>query len=321
MIIEEIVNSGAFDEKGHWRPISGAVYAPVFQRPFHLKSFLKWLFGWGGFIWPRHLFYIGLAFITWNFLQVDFSQSAALSYGWIFGILIRNLVLMISVYGFYHIVLYMLKIRGTKAKYNPDWQEKGSKKFLFKDQVKDNMFRSLFSGVPIWTAWEVLYFYLASNNMIPVINYSSNPIWFIALFILIPFWRETHFYLIHRLIHWRPLMKHIHSVHHKNPNPGPWSGMSMHPIEHILYLSVVGIHFIIPSHPVHFLFNSQVTALTPAHAHTGFEGPIFKGLWPVGEYFHFLHHRQVACNYGSPTVPLDKWFGRYYNGIGKFKIK
>ncbi len=31
---------------------------------------------------------------------------------------------------------------------------------------------------------------------------------------------------------WR---RHFHSLHHKSYNPGPWSGLSMHPVEHLLY--------------------------------------------------------------------------------------
>jgi hypothetical protein len=44
----------------------------------------------------------------------------------------------------------------------------------------------------------------------------------------------------------------------QNDNPGPWSGLAMHPIEHVIYFSVVLIHFIVPSHPLHFFFNAQV---------------------------------------------------------------
>ena len=34
-------------------------------------------------------------------------------------------------------------------------------------------------------------------------------------------------------------------------------------VEHLLYFSVVLIHFVVPSHPIHFFFNMQHTALTP----------------------------------------------------------
>jgi hypothetical protein len=51
----------------------------------------------------------------------------------------------------------------------------------------------------------------------------------------------------------------------------------MHPVEHLLYFSVVLIHFVVPSHPIHFFFNAQHTALTPSGGHHGFEGPILDG--------------------------------------------
>jgi hypothetical protein len=32
-------------------------------------------------------------------------------------------------------------------------------------------------------------------------------------------------------MHFEPIYKYVHSLHHKSYNPGPWSGLSMHPIE------------------------------------------------------------------------------------------
>ena len=46
---------------------------------------------------------------------------------------------------------------------------------------------------------------------------------------------------MHRLLHWKPLYKHVHYLHHKNVNPNPWSGMAMHPVEIVIYLSVAGL--------------------------------------------------------------------------------
>ncbi|WP_353816990.1 hypothetical protein [Mesorhizobium sp.] len=52
------------------------------------------------------------------------------------------------------------------------------------------------------------------------------------------------------MLHWGPLYNYVHSLHHRNVNVGPWSGMSMHPIEHIIYMSSVVIHVVLPSHPI-----------------------------------------------------------------------
>ena len=68
--------------------------------------------------------------------------------------------------------------------------------------------------------------------------------------------------------------------------------MSMHPVEHLLYFSVVVPHMFIVGHPIHLLFNAQHTGLTPAGGHHGFDG--CEGPGPTkysGSYFHYLHHR------------------------------
>ena len=107
-----------------------------------------------------------------------------------------------------------------------------------------------------------------------MVDWKSHPVYWALWLCAIPFWREFHFYWIHRAIHWPPLYRTVHYLHHKNINPGPWSGLAMHPVEHLLYFSVVLIHWVVPSHPIHFLFNAQHTALTPAGGHHGFEGPL-----------------------------------------------
>lgn len=314
-------DTGIRDGKGHWKPSEPCGYAPPFRCPWNLKQMVRWLFGWGGYLWPRHLSYLVLALLSWHFFQVDLNRTGNLNAGWILLVFLRNEILLLSVFGFYHLTLYIWKIQGEKGKYHPKGQAQNTKKFLFADQVKDNMFWTLGSGAIIWTGWEVLYFWLAGKGVMPLIEWADNPIWFVALFILIPLWRETHFYFVHRLLHWKPLLRAIHSNHHKNPNPAPWSGMSMHPVEHLLYFSVLLIHFVVPSHPIHMLFNSQLTALTPAQGHTGYHGPLFRGIWPVGDYFHYLHHKHVSCNFGGGTIPWDKWLGRFYDGEGPYSTK
>lgn len=321
MSTREVESDGIRDEKGHWRPNHPSGFSPLEKWPWKIGEIFRAIFGWGGYLWPRHVIYALLAIVTWFFLQADLSVTRQLSVGWIAVMLLRNALLMVVVFGFYHLTLYVWKVQGTKGKYHPEGQARKARKFLFKDQVKDNMFWSMASGVPIWTAWEVFYMWAAGNGRVPLISWASNPVWFVALFLIIPLWRGTHFYFVHRLLHWKPLLRAFHSNHHKNPNPGPWTGMSMHPVEHLLYMSVVLIHFIVPSHPIHFFFDSQLTALTPAQGHTGYEGPLYGGTWPVGTYFHYLHHKHVSCNFGAGLIPWDKWLGRHYDGIGPYKTK
>ena len=90
----------------------------------------------------------------------------------------------------------------------------------------------------------------------------------------------------------------------------------MHPIELVIYLSSVLVHALVMSHPVHILFHMHWIALAAANAHTGFESLTYKGkpVLMLGSFHHQLHHRYYDCNYGSPFMPWDKWFGTNHDG-------
>jgi len=301
---------GFKDSRGEWRPENPVSYAPIFTWPPMVKKFFVWLFY---YLFTWNLIYLAIVIFSYYFLQPPLEEMKTFNISWISIIFLRNMALVWIFFGGWHWYLYKFKARGSEAKYSPRWQSTNGSTFLWNDQVYDNVFWTCAIGVPVWTSYEVLTFWLYANDKIPYLDFQEHPVYFVLLFLLIPFWREFHFYLIHRLIHWKPLYDRVHYLHHYNINPGPWSGLAMHPVEHLFYFSVVLIHYVVPSHPLHFLFNSQHTALTPAAGHSGFEGKVFKVL-PFGSYFHYLHHRLFDCNYGESTIPMDKWFGVFEDG-------
>jgi len=310
---------GTRDERGHWKPPYSSGYSPLFIWPPRPKALVKWFFGYPGFFWPINILFILFSFVSVVFLQPAIENCKNLEFYWVGVMLLRNLILMVVVYSGLHLVFYKLRLHGNERKYHPSFQEETKRQFLFGKQPLDNMFRSLVFGLPIWTAYEVLYVWAAANGRVPLLIFQQNPVWFIGWFIAIPFLQETHFYFVHRLLHWGPLFKYVHSVHHLNPNPGPWSGLAMHPVEHILYMSFCLVHFIIPSNPWHFFYSIQSLALIPASSHLGFEGPLFKGKFIAGDYFHYLHHKYVTCNFGGNRIPWDKWLGVYFSGDGEYR--
>ena len=173
----------------------------------------------------------------------------------------------------------------------------------------------------VWTAYEVVTLWAFANGYIPLLNWEEHPVYFVLLFCAIPIIRDAHFYLVQRLLHYRWLYRTVHQLHHKNMDIGPWSGMSMHPIEHILYFSGALLHWVLLSHPLHVIFHVQATGLTPAMGHVGYHNWMKKdgsGASIGQRYFHYLHHRYVECNYGGDgTVPLDKWFGTWHDGTSE----
>ena len=37
----------------------------------------------------------------------------------------------------------------------------------------------------------------------------------------------------------------------------------------------------------------------------------------LGYFDHQLHHRYFECNYGTPEMPWDKWFGSFHDGTAE----
>jgi sterol desaturase/sphingolipid hydroxylase (fatty acid hydroxylase superfamily) len=159
-----------------------------------------------------------------------------------------------------------------------------------------------------------------ANGYAQVITFESNPIWFGAIFFLIPIWESFYFYWMHRGLHTN-LMYRFHALHHRNTDIGPWSGLSMHPIEHFFYFGSVLTHFIIASHPVHIIFHLMFYGLLAITSHTGFEGVFFrnKKRLHLGNFHHQIHHRYFECNYGNLDVPWDILFGSWHNGTTEGK--
>ena len=303
---------GERNSRGHYAPNQAWAYPPLFQRHMDIGALLRWL---PHYFAPWNLFYGGLAVLCWSYLTPDLSSMTRLQGDWIAWLLIRNAVIVVLFVGGWHIWLYQMRRQHTHFKYNPRWPT-DDPKFFLGSQTRENIFFTLVSAVPIWTAWEVVTLWLWANGWLWGSVLVEQPAWNLLILVLVPLWRDLHFYCVHRLIHWPPLYKHVHALHHKNVNPGPWSGLSMHPVEHFLYFSCVTIHWIVPSHPIVMLFNLTHAALSPAQGHCGFHKIEIgtKYLHETGAYAHYLHHKLFDCNYADGVVPLDKWFGSFHDG-------
>ncbi|HTW28196.1 MAG TPA: sterol desaturase family protein [Acetobacteraceae bacterium] len=309
--------SGPGERAADWIPPEPIPTPPVFVWPPRPRAFLRFLFGFPGYLWPWNLLYVAIALPTWLWLTPDLARMKSFAPGWIAFLLARNLALLTLVISAWHVPLYVRRVQGTRFKYRARWLAQDNAAFLFRNQLRDNVFWTLASGVPIWTAYEALTYWAQANGLIPTMNWKTQPLFGVALMLFIPLFREVHFYLIHRLIHWPPLYRAVHSLHHANVNPGPWSGLSMHPVEHLLYFSGVLLHWIVPSSPLHVIYHLQHLAFAPSQGHSGF-GRVALGAdatVPNDHYFHYLHHKYFEVNYGGDgTVPLDRWFGTFHDG-------
>lgn len=292
---------------------------PLWQWPPRPVAAVKWfLDGW--FWFTMNWTIITIAVLSYLFVSPTLDQAATLKFGWMLEILVRNLALTLAVAGGLHLWFHSWRKQGTEKKYDPRPFPRKGRMFDFGDQVKDNMTWTLLSAVPIWSGFEILLWWSMSNGYAPTTTWASTPVWFIAVFFLIPVWESFYFYWIHRLLH-TDLFYRFHALHHRNTDIGPWSGLSMHPIEHLMYFGTGLIHFIVPTHPVHMVAHLMFYGLYAITTHTGFEGLWFQNKKRVhlGNFHHQIHHRYFEVNYGTLDVPWDKLFGSFHDGTAEGK--
>ena len=301
----------------NWYPRIPLARSPIASWPPSPLIFLKSLVrGWLPI--SDKLIVVGLSVLTWFLFSPALERCREFEVDWIAQIYFRNLGLLALVAGGLHLYLYTFGCQGDHLRYDSRPFHKDNKRYTLSNQVFDNVFWSLASGVTCWTAYEVVGMWAYANGLMPYLSWGDNPAWFVAMFVLIQLFGVFHFYWIHRWLHWKPLFRAVHSLHHRNVNVGPWSGLSMHPVEHILYLSSALVHFVVGSHPIHFIFHLQQKVLLAASSHAGFDtvtvGPKGDRGVRVGDFFHQLHHRHIECNYGEPEIPCDQWFGSFHDG-------
>ena len=261
------------------------------------------------------------------------ARAAALEPRWVLEVLARNLAVEWVCYGGWHLWLYgglgvASHVSGNEAmqgkKFNAVRQYAIPSRHLHREMA----FTTL--GFAMSSAYEVGVFHLLAKGTFPMLaSFWSRPLYSLFHLLFVGYWRDFHFFFCHRLMHpWfaeskeggfggpggavpdlgRFLYNQVHSLHHKSYNPGPFSGLSMHPVEHLLYYTCTLLCLLWPLHPAHFLFNKFHADLSPLPGHDGYDKP------GGGSYFHYLHHAHYDCNYGTPMVPLDQLFGSYQDG-------
>lgn len=305
---------GTCNKRGDWSPADPVALPPMWRRPFSFGAFLRWL---PGYFLPWNILFAISAVVWWKWLIPSMDTMRTLSVGWVLYLYAINAVAVFLFYGAFELQLYVLKRQDRRFKYNAKFPaEQKNSVFWFQNQNIDNILRTFLSGVTIWTLIEALVLWAYANGHAPWLGFADHPLWLFTLALLVPVIHEFHFYWIHRAIHSPFLYKWVHSVHHNSVNPSPWSSLSMHPVEHLLYFSTMFYHLILPSNPVIALYQLHFAGFGAIPGHVGFH------IVETGEdsgfeshaYVHYLHHKYFEVNYGDALIPLDKWFGTFHDG-------
>lgn len=306
---------GSRDRSGHWVPLETAQPAPMWQRPFSIAKLLAWL---PGYLWPWNAFHLATALLWVLVLIPSWESLATLSlWNYLYLYALNTGALLLFLGGF-EMVYYVKRKQGTRFKYNPAFpSEHPSAVFWFKSQNIDNFLRTVLVSLPLWTLVELVLLWAYANSWAVWLPWTTHWLWLSVVILLAPAVHEVYFYFLHRAIHWGPLYRHIHSVHHLSQNPSPWSSLSMHPGESLPYMGEALLHLLIPSNPVCAYFTLHSVGFGAANGHLGFEKFELTETRTLDShaYLHYLHHRFFEVNYGGEgLVPLDYWLGTWHDG-------
>jgi sterol desaturase/sphingolipid hydroxylase (fatty acid hydroxylase superfamily) len=95
--------------------------------------------------------------------------------------------------------------------------------------------------------WPILYYV----RSVAITLAATNVINFILSIIGLNLYNETHFFVIHRIMHLPFFMKHVHRIHHRSLVPALTSVYSFHPLEALLLSAVqLCLSWMVPLKPL-----------------------------------------------------------------------
>ncbi|MCB2136150.1 MAG: sterol desaturase family protein [Rhodobacteraceae bacterium] len=305
---------GSRDKRGNYQPTLPAGTAPLFVFPPQPGKLLRWL---PQYFLPYNAIFFLSALVWWRWVVPPIEVMQTLEWGWVLRLFAINAIAVFLWYFAFELRLYVRRAQGNRFKYNGKFPaDAPSDVFWFQSQNLDNFLRGFLSGVPIWTGLEVVMLWAYANGHVPWLRFAEHPIYLALLCLAVPVFHEFHFFCIHRLIHTPTLYKWVHSVHHNSNNPSPWSSLSMHPVEHLLYFSTILYHLILPSNPLIALYQLHFAGFGAVPGHVGFDKVEITDDIAIDShaYIHYLHHKYFEVNYGDGLIPIDRWIGTFHDG-------
>jgi sterol desaturase/sphingolipid hydroxylase (fatty acid hydroxylase superfamily) len=140
--------------------------------------------------------------------------------------------------------------------------------------------------------------------------------YFAASVVLMLVIHDTYFYWSHRLMHWRPIFRYAHRLHHGFHRPSPWGAFAFHPLETLIEAQVMFvIVFAIPTHPAAFMTFAFIMTFWSSMIHAERDLlPSWVRNSPLGRCVisasdHAFHHRKGGGNYGLYTSLWDALLG------------
>ena len=147
-----------------------------------------------------------------------------------------------------------------------------------------------------------------------IADYGVAYFWLSAAILIVL--HDAWFYWTHRALHYPPLFRRFHRLHHRSNRPTPFTSYSFdigEAVVNAIYLPLILL--VLPAHPLALLIFVTHMMLRNALAHCGYEvfpagrdGRPFFG-WMTTVTHHDMHHAHAGTNLGFYFTWWDRWMG------------
>ena len=125
-------------------------------------------------------------------------------------------------------------------------------------------------------------------------------------------WQSVWEYYWHRLMHYPPLYRLLHKLHHHYKSPQPWDDLFIHPLEAFgYYVILYSPAFCVGAVPVQsFLIYVALLGTFGVLDHCGVDLVVLSPA-VYNTRFHDLHHKLTRVNYAFPFPAMDVVHGTF----------
>jgi Delta7-sterol 5-desaturase len=204
---------------------------------------------------------------------------------------------------------YRLAIHGI-----PDTVAAGNRALRLRpDQVREELWLSALS-IAIFAVQTAGVVWLVRHGWL-TIDWHRSPWHLLWELPLLYVWNDVHFFVIHRVLHCKPLYRIVHIWHHRSVITTPFSAYSFHPVESFLLGSVMPLALLLHAFSPWALLGLTVMSLVlNVSGHLPYEqiherSKLFRRLLGHSRY-HNRHHREFHTHYAFSLAWLDHCFSR-----------
>lgn len=212
------------------------------------------------------------------------------------------------------LVVYILQATGGLRKIQPNklWTLTNLWKECFWSQVC-LIVGSFFVSYCIWKHIH------NESKLYWAIDQHGYPFW-LAQFVLTWLGNDAWQYWTHRFLHYRPIYRYVHKVHHQFYAPSVFATMSFHPIEAAVQFAPSIATIFIPVHVPSLLFSAVCFFSISVAEHSGYslssiEKYMGHRLFLSTPLHHDVHHQILRANYAVYFTFWDHLFSTFRGEI------